>query len=174
MQYLCQWVKRNHPIATNTTITLTYVYHHHQENTATRKHHHTVQVARVITNHCHPLGTTTTTYTYIYHHHHHHQKPPPHSASCLSVSPVSAPVGGRKKPLAQVAMGETTVGVSGVFVPSSNDLIASYQIPPMVQGTRYHTTLYITSPSVNHLRNIYLHMSSLSHSTCHCQGIPHE
>ena len=28
---------------------------------------------------------------------------------------------------------------------SSNDLIASYQIPPMVQGTRYHTTLYITS-----------------------------
>ena len=28
-----------------------------------RKHHHTVQVVRVITHHCHPLGTTTTATT---------------------------------------------------------------------------------------------------------------
>ena len=36
VQCLCQWVERNHPIATPTTITLTYVYHHHQENTTTQ------------------------------------------------------------------------------------------------------------------------------------------
>ena len=43
---------------------------------------------------------------------------PPHSASCPSVSPVSAGAGGRKTPPVLVAMGETTTGASGVFVPT--------------------------------------------------------
>ena len=46
-------------------------------------------------------------------------KPPPHSASCLSASTVSAPVGRGKTPPAQVATGETTMCASGVFVPTA-------------------------------------------------------
>ena len=49
---------------------------------------------------------------YIYHH---HQKLPIHSASCLSGSTVSAPVGGGRIP-AQVAMGSTIMCACGVFV----------------------------------------------------------
>ena len=44
---------------------------------------------------------------------------PPHSASCPSVSLVSAPVGGRETPPVQVAMGEITAGARGVFVPTA-------------------------------------------------------
>ena len=48
---------------------------------------------------------------------------PPHSASCLSVSLVSAPVPGKdtpgKIPPVQVAMGETATCASGVFVPTA-------------------------------------------------------